>query len=118
MEGPWKEVVLGRLPAELTKRLRRVAFDHCQSSGGCSWALPVVKRCARFASLERCRTFPPFRCKRETLQRMGLQLSDANVHPSGKRCCVSHVSLLFLPSHTQDLRMLHALVAVALPMNP
>ena len=34
MDGPWKEVVLRRLPAALTKRLLRVVFDCCQSSGG------------------------------------------------------------------------------------
>ena len=35
MEGPWQEVVPGRLPAELANRSRRMVFDHCQSSGGC-----------------------------------------------------------------------------------
>ena len=33
-EGSWKQVVFGRLPAHPTQRLRRVVFDHCQSSGG------------------------------------------------------------------------------------
>ena len=32
-EGPWSEVVLGLLPADLTTRLRRVVLDNCQSSG-------------------------------------------------------------------------------------
>ena len=36
-------------------------------------------------------------------------LSDAHVHPSGKE--------LFLPCHTQDAHMLHALVNVTLPVN-
>ena len=92
-----------------------MVFDHCQSFGGCSKALPghlgvVVVRCVpelRWKKL--CATFQPPRCESDLAAFEGAVdvLSDAHVHPSG---------------HTQDTRMCRVLlkvkVSATLPMVP
>ena len=89
VEGPWSEAVLGRLLAELTKRLRCVVFDHCQPSGGCSIGLAWTFRggCEAVCSA----------CFAEAVQ----DIPAAQMRESGKECCVSFVILIFVPSHTQ-----------------
>ena len=121
-EGSWKQVVLGRLPAHPTQRLRRVVFDRCQSSGGrekgIAWAFRVVvRRCVLLASPKLCRTFQPPRCKRY-FAASGAAVdvfSDAHLQPYGKKV---HMSCCCSPSsHTQCAHMLQALVNVILSMN-
>ena len=86
IKDPWSEVVPGRLPAELTERLRRVIFHHCQSSG--------ARRCVLIASPKLCKTFQPPRRESDwgAFEAAVHVLSDAHVQPFGTKmlCSTCH----------------------------